>query len=322
MKAEMKHSQAGVVLIAVLWGVLLMAAIAFTLATSVRVGVDEVHNRKESLQAYYLARGAVYQAALTMTASQTAKANSGYQQGQRSIEWTSGPNRITVELCDEAGKIDLNKASDTVLLRLFMALGLEFTDARALTDAVEDWRDPDSETRPLGAEDSYYLTLPQPYRAANADFRSVEELLLVRGVTQDLYYGRYIVHDDGTVERLPGLEDCLTVFGTGQAVNINYAPYPVLMALPGMQAQVANYIIAGRQQKPFVAVSDITREFPVSLGAESISSMSAQTSINVSLVARATAVDGISARVRAVVQFKASDAGPFRILTWDDSYVH
>ena len=52
-----------------------------------------------------------------------------------------------------------------------------------------DWRDKDNLHRLNGAEDDYYLSLPQPYKCKNGDFTSIEELLLVRGVTPEIFYG-------------------------------------------------------------------------------------------------------------------------------------
>ena len=56
-------------------------------------------------------------------------------------------------------------------------------------DSLLDWMDEDSAPRELGAESDYYLGLDPPYRAANAGLQSLEELLLVKGVTRDLLFG-------------------------------------------------------------------------------------------------------------------------------------
>ncbi|MGA8277755.1 MAG: type II secretion system minor pseudopilin GspK [Rhodanobacteraceae bacterium] len=62
--------------------------------------------------------------------------------------------------------------------RLLTAQGLD----PALADAVLDWLDPDPDIAGnSGAEDSFYLALPTPYRAANRSFAHVSELRLVRG---------------------------------------------------------------------------------------------------------------------------------------------
>lgn len=59
----------------------------------------------------------------------------------------------------------------------------------SIADAILDWIDTDTETRPGGCEDEYYSTLPSPYSCPNKPLQSVEELLLVRGVTPQLLFG-------------------------------------------------------------------------------------------------------------------------------------
>ncbi|MEM6473198.1 MAG: type II secretion system protein GspK, partial [Planctomycetota bacterium] len=58
-----------------------------------------------------------------------------------------------------------------------------------LADAIMDWLDEDEEPRPFGAELEYYSTLPTPYEPANGPLQSVEELLLVSGMTPTLLFG-------------------------------------------------------------------------------------------------------------------------------------
>ncbi|MCO8121978.1 general secretion pathway protein GspK [Stieleria sp. TO1_6] len=58
-----------------------------------------------------------------------------------------------------------------------------------VADAILDWLDEDDEPRLYGAELEYYSTLPTPYEPANKQLSSVEELLLVRGVTPTLLFG-------------------------------------------------------------------------------------------------------------------------------------
>lgn len=59
----------------------------------------------------------------------------------------------------------------------------------SIADAILDWIDTDTEPRPAGCEDEYYSTLPSPYSCPNKPLQSVEELLLVRGVTPQLLFG-------------------------------------------------------------------------------------------------------------------------------------
>lgn len=105
---------------------------------------------------------------------------------------------------DESGKIDLNRAPPDVLERVF-------GDRGDVAAAVLDWRDPDDVRRFHGAEAADYPdTKPR-----NGPFQSVDELLLVRGVSPDVFE---------TVRPL------LTVAG-GATVNANTASLAVLRCL-------------------------------------------------------------------------------------------
>lgn len=83
---------------------------------------------------------------------------------------------------DEASDV----TADNIAVSLLMALPGMSED---VADAILDWIDEDDEARPFGAESDYYTTLPTAYAAANAPLHSVEELLLVRGVTPTLLFG-------------------------------------------------------------------------------------------------------------------------------------
>ena len=77
-------------------------------------------------------------------------------------------------------------SSESLASSLLMALpGMTLDTA----DCILDWLDEDDEPRPYGAEVEFYSTLPTPYEPANGPINSIEELLLVRGVTPALLFG-------------------------------------------------------------------------------------------------------------------------------------
>jgi type II secretory pathway component PulK len=59
-----------------------------------------------------------------------------------------------------------------------------------IADAILDYIDSDEDVRPFGGESDYYLGLSPPYRAKNGPLETVEELLLVKGVTPQLLFGQ------------------------------------------------------------------------------------------------------------------------------------
>ena len=69
-----------------------------------------------------------------------------------------------------------------------------------IADSILDWIDNSSyEPREFGAKDEYYTSLDPPYYCANAMPDSLDELLLVRGVTAKLLYGRDI-NQNGVID--------------------------------------------------------------------------------------------------------------------------
>ena len=175
---------------------------------------------------------------------------------------TLGDGEVRVTIEDEERKIDLNRimlpngnAPDdrrlAVFQRLLDTLGID----RAVADAVVDWLDNDDNPRVGGAESSWYLGLPGPYRAKNDLFDTTGELRLVRGVTDEVF---------------EKLRPFVTVSSSG-LVNINTAPKEVLMSLSAgtdlneggaIDASTADEIIAYRQNHPFTTASQIGNVSP------------------------------------------------------------
>ena len=75
-----------------------------------------------------------------------------------------------------------------------------------------------------GAEDDHYADLEIPYSTRGGGFAALEELLLVRGVTPELFFG---------VDDEPGLRDLVTIWGNRRSPNRYTAPVAVLTARHG-----------------------------------------------------------------------------------------
>lgn len=112
-----------------------------------------------------------------------------------------------------------------VLLRLLtggdFAIGGE-VEARQLIDALVDWLDADDRESEWGAESSYYRSLEPSYGCRNGPMRYSEELLLVRGMSRELFTG---------TRNSKALADYVTVYGSDGRININTAPLPLVKSL-------------------------------------------------------------------------------------------
>jgi len=107
-------------------------------------------------------------------------------------------------------------------------------DRLTICGALIDWVDPNidlnvcnprAETAvQAGSEDSYYQLLPKPYQRKNAGFDSLEEMRLVRGIT-DEFWNTFIQPDpDNPDSRV------VTVWGSGP-INVNTANPQTLLTL-------------------------------------------------------------------------------------------
>lgn len=140
---------------------------------------------------------------------------------------------IEMQIRDQSARIQINRLvaqnggyderQKEIVTRLLSLgpFGLEAEEVGNILDAIKDWIDPDDEVTKFGAESAYYRSLERPYACRNAPLQSLDELLLVRGVTKRLFYG---------TSETPGISRFLTVHGEGK-VNINTADPLVLRAL-------------------------------------------------------------------------------------------
>jgi hypothetical protein len=98
---------------------------------------------------------------------------------------------IWVRVENESKKLNLNNANDSEIKQKITQSMLENhqREADAISDAILDWRDEDDLTRMHGAEEKDYKALGLPYRPANGQFNTMSELLMVMGITQDLFWG-------------------------------------------------------------------------------------------------------------------------------------
>lgn len=167
-----------------------------------------------------------------------------YGSGNLSITISDMGGRIQLNsLVDAQGKINVNTIN--ILENLFNTGKLgEYSDEdiSLIIDAIIDWIDPGDEEKGIEeTESSYYLSRQPSYKSKNAPLEFIEELLLIRGITSDLYYGN---------AEFAGLKDLVTVHGNDGKININTAPPLVLQALsPDMSEELVGDLIEFRDDE-------------------------------------------------------------------------
>lgn len=160
-----------------------------------------------------------------------------------------------IAIVDEDAKINVNLGASNDIAHIRLArelIGLmappqynpifeakdstgNFNDRNSICQAIIDWADVDESAFSCdmstaqaptsgGVEDAYYQLLAKPYRRKNAPFDSLEEIHVVKGVSDD-FWTTFGDPEPGKPEKR-----VLTVWGQG-AVNVNSANAQTLLAI-------------------------------------------------------------------------------------------
>jgi general secretion pathway protein K len=233
-----RPDESGVALLLAVWLLALLAVVAGEFVFSTRVRTAAERNARDDLRARALAI-AGYRAAVAALDGRIAAVSvdseerlllhyRGAQEGTPAAEKDVplGDGTYSWRIASEDGLIDVNSIPQrTVLANVLGKCGLEpGSDRDTVIDSILDWRDPNREHRLNGAEEDYYRGLDPPYSCKDGKLDVLEELLLVRGVTPELFFGKK--EKDRT---LPGLRDLLSVHSF--EFNPGAAPKIVLEAL-------------------------------------------------------------------------------------------
>ncbi|MFB3926697.1 MAG: general secretion pathway protein GspK [Syntrophales bacterium] len=231
-KTNQKKTERGIALIVVLLIISVVVAATLELNASSRSEIYEAANFRDQIRALYLAKSGFYCAQGVLSENTSTYDTLGGKwakadliSAQSAALFDDGCFTVSVE--DESGKIpvhklvvngkDYNTEIRDVLINFLSQpeFRLQTGQAAAIVDAIKDWIDTDSEL--TGGEKGQ----KEPPFSKNAPLDSIEELLMVKGISRDLFYGK-----DG----VPGIAQYLTIFGDGR-ININTAPKLVLKSL-------------------------------------------------------------------------------------------
>lgn len=283
----------GIALVVVLWMLALLSVIAGSLAFSTRTDLLIVGNAASMAQAEAIADGGIFRAISELLAPVQGDPNHWKGDGQHHIWQFSGAN-VIIRITDESARIDLNSATEDLLRGMFISLGVAETEASALVDTIQDWRDADDLRRPRGAEKDDYAVAGRTDGPANTDFETVEELRQVLGMTEMLYRA---------------VEPLVTVHSRQPWINSAIASRSVLLALPGATPELVDIFIEQRQ----AAWAQGQPSPPFAVG-QVITATSTSTTFSI----QTEAVLGDNTRFlrEAVVRLTGDPRSPFIILAW------
>jgi general secretion pathway protein K len=166
---------------------------------------------------------------------------------------------------------------------LFEVAGLSSADAGRFVDAVADFRDPDLEQRPAGAEDPDYAAAGFAHGAKDAPFGTIDELQQVLGMTVELY---------------DRLAPNVTVY-SGRRIDPTVAPPMVLKVVSRLMPQQPN-------QLPEAHSDDVG------------GTLSRPRTVSVLVVA--TTEGGAVFNRTAVIQRTEDAVEPFQVLEWRQTW--
>lgn len=222
-------SQQGFVLVAVLWLLAALAALATIFSVYLSNSARALALNDTAVQAQALVSAGVELAAYRL---QLAGEDARPAQGSFRVRLNGA--EISVSFVSEAARVDLNAAPKELLGGLLSALGANEDEAREGADRIIAWRTKPAEET-AGNEDALYQAAGRSYPPRQAPFAHVDELGLVLGLTPAL------------VERaLP----FVTVFSGASGVDVLNAAPEVIAALPGMTPLILKQFLGDRATLP------------------------------------------------------------------------
>ncbi len=234
--------------------VLLIVAIATSLASYMALHQSlwqrQVESQFERTQARQLGMAGIDWARAVLAED----ANGGAVDHEKEI-WTLRLPAIPVEggeilgsIEDRQGLLNLNNVQTNMGMaqfqRLLDVLGL----SPDLAPALSDWMDADNDERAGGAEDGYYLALPQPYRTSGNALVELGELSKVKGF------------DSSTIDSLRAF---VCILPGVNPINVNFASAEVLVAMiEGLSLSDARLLVQQRQLQPFKNIEEFKQRLP------------------------------------------------------------
>jgi general secretion pathway protein K len=235
-----------------LWLSAALAAIAFSVATSVRAEIERSITLVEGMQARYLAAGALERTILWRYWGPSLRNPDGSprfgERHQSGLVMNFPTGVAVVEVIPETARLSLNRAPADDIQRLLLAMGVAPAQAAEITAGIIDWRTPAGQGG-VGLFDSFYLNQAPSFRARHASIEETEEVLFVKGMTPDIFYGTWTRDAQGRLIRVGGFRDCVSPHGSVGTFDA-IAAEPALLLSIGVPPPGVDQIRLLRSQRP------------------------------------------------------------------------
>ena len=260
MKLRHHNRSSGMALLVVMIAVISLSILAGIYAHSMKVEARLAMNSNEDSKLMWMGRSGLEYAKMVL--AEDAKTNGvtdTLQDNWAVMTEESMPlgngTVIVHKMIDFERKANINAAGEEMLEQALVTMGVEPGEFPVIVNSILDWIDPNDAERPQGAEDDYYQSAEYPYNAKNGPVDDLSELLQVKGITPEIYYGLgadYVPSRKQRSTRLGfnadmpvnsvGMDKLFTPISSGR-ININTAPSEVLQLIPFVDQHVAAQII-------------------------------------------------------------------------------
>lgn len=282
MRISYRAPRQAIAMVIVMVSIFVLSMLAAGFAYSMKVETRLARNANNEAELEWLGRSGVEYARWILI-QQLAVPNENNYDGLNQV-WAGGPGGIgtsnsplanvmkevelgngsfTWKITDMESRININIANEQLLQQTLLSLGLDASQLTPVMNSILDWIDPDDNTRIQGTESDFYQSQDPPYQAKNGPIDDLSEMMLINGVTPELYYGISSTNyqpgaaqprlnrssNFGPMDIAPypvGFVDLFTPISGGK-VNINTASAAVLQCIPGVDRTVAEAIVAGRE---------------------------------------------------------------------------
>ena len=209
LESRISNPECGSVLILALWALFFLGALAVAVGSHVAGALNAARYARREMHAHFLARAGAERAILEVINNPTNwngttedrfrsdevlfRSNDDIDGGVFSVYYVYVSTNDAMAVTNygvvcEGSRLNINKAGHARLTAVFRDRGgVAESDAAEIASSIKDWRDKDDDALTGGAEDAYYTTLSEGYPCANGPFRRPEELLLVKGITREIY---------------------------------------------------------------------------------------------------------------------------------------
>ena len=288
-----RTSRRGIALVLVMMTIIVLSAIVGSLAISMSTEMRLARNTDYDAQMEWMGRSGIELARYALAnkcAEQKsidalnqfwAGGNSPCSNGVENLplkNFPLGPGIINVTITDMERKWDINLVANprnpqkAIMQKALAEVGVtDEEQSETIIGSILDWMNPNESAGFSGAKSDYYLHLNPPYYCKNGQIDDISELLLIKGITPEIYWGSnstnhpvsgFQQHGGGAFDQpivsrsgagfrgsdqpqYPvGLVELFSAMGG--PLNINTASLKTLQLIPGIDEAIAERILQAR----------------------------------------------------------------------------